>query len=107
MEQFYDQQSGAENSDTIRAMFTLGASLGKQVIVEGIETEDQLASLKTFDCTHGQGFLLAVPLTARQASALLTSPFLGTPVQTSEAVPVAAYLPFASRLQTPSLVRIH
>jgi len=64
-------QGSAENSEIVRAVITLGASLGKQVIAEGIETEAQLGRLEQLGCGHGQGYLLAEPLTARQAAVLL------------------------------------
>jgi len=66
-------QGSAEYSEIVRAVITLGASLGKQVIAEGIETESQLGRLEQLSCGHGQGFLLAEPLTARQAGALIGS----------------------------------
>jgi EAL domain-containing protein (putative c-di-GMP-specific phosphodiesterase class I) len=63
-------QGSAESSEIVRAILTLGSSLGKQVIAEGVESEAQLARLEQLECGHGQGFLMAEPLTARQAGAL-------------------------------------
>jgi EAL domain-containing protein (putative c-di-GMP-specific phosphodiesterase class I) len=45
----------------LRAICTLGGSLGMQVIAEGIETPHQLETLRQIGCTIGQGFLLARP----------------------------------------------
>jgi diguanylate cyclase (GGDEF)-like protein/PAS domain S-box-containing protein len=64
-------QASAENSEIVRAVLYLGASLDKQVIAEGIETEAQLQRLQQLGCSHGQGFLLAEPLTTGQADAFL------------------------------------
>jgi EAL domain-containing protein (putative c-di-GMP-specific phosphodiesterase class I) len=64
-------QASVPNSEIVRAVVTLGGSLGKSVIAEGIETPAQLQRLREVGCEYGQGFLLASPLPARQADALL------------------------------------
>jgi diguanylate cyclase (GGDEF)-like protein/PAS domain S-box-containing protein len=64
-------QASVPNSEIVRAVVTLGSSLGKSVIAEGIETPAQLQRLREVGCEYGQGFLLASPLPARQADALL------------------------------------
>jgi len=46
------------------AAITLGHGLGMRMIAEGIETDAQLAMLKSMGCDEGQGFLLARPLAA-------------------------------------------
>ena len=65
-------QGSAESSEIVRAILTLGSSLGKQVIAEGVESEAQLARLEQLECGHGQGYLMAEPLSAREAAALFT-----------------------------------
>jgi len=65
-------QGSAESSEIVRAILTLGLSLGKQVIAEGIETEAQLNCLEALGCGHGQGYLLAEPLAPRQVASLLS-----------------------------------
>lgn len=54
-----DQQAGI----IVRSVIDLGASLGHNVVAEGIETASQFAQLRAMRCTHGQGFLFspAVP----------------------------------------------
>jgi diguanylate cyclase (GGDEF)-like protein/PAS domain S-box-containing protein len=64
-------QANAPNCEIVRAVVTLGGSLGKSVIAEGIETQAQLQHLREIGCEYGQGFLLASPLPALQADALL------------------------------------
>jgi predicted signal transduction protein with EAL and GGDEF domain len=99
-------QGSAENSEIVRAVITLGASLGKQVIAEGIESAAQLGHLEQLHCGHGQGFLLAEPLTVRQASALLA----GMSAQTGAAAPTAdrqaSRLPLALRRQAKLLLPV-
>ena len=41
------------------------------MIAEGIETEDQLATLRGLGCRLGQGFLFSKPLRAHDAALLL------------------------------------
>jgi len=45
----------------IEGMISLAHTLGKQVIVEGVETKEQLKILKAFGCDEIQGFLLGRP----------------------------------------------
>ncbi len=62
----------------VKAIGTLAFTLGKSVVVEGIETPMQLAMLKTLFCSslkrcYGQGYLFAKPLDAESASQLLVN----------------------------------
>lgn len=79
----------AENSEIVRAVIDLGASLGKQVIAEGIETDAQLQRLVQLGCGHGQGILLAEPLTTNQAGALLAALAAESATPFVEAAPAA------------------
>ena len=60
-----------ENVEIVRAVLTLGRSLGKKVIAEGIETVQQLATLKEIGVPVGQGYLLARPMRPDQLQGLL------------------------------------
>ncbi|MBX3605599.1 MAG: EAL domain-containing protein [Piscinibacter sp.] len=64
-------QVGSKESEVVRAIVSLGASLGKQVIAEGIETESQLSQLREMGCESGQGFHLSRPMDASQVDELL------------------------------------
>lgn len=46
----------------VRSIQEISRSLGCKVIAEGIETEEELKSLRTLGITHGQGFLLGRPI---------------------------------------------
>ena len=48
----------------------LGRSLGKKVIAEGIETAEQLSTLKDIGVSLGQGYLLSRRLRSDQVPAL-------------------------------------
>ena len=47
----------------VRAVATLGRSLGMRVTAEGIETAAQLARLEELGCDEGQGYFLGRPMT--------------------------------------------
>jgi len=64
-------RSGSKEAEVVRAIVTLGASLGKEVIAEGIESESQLDQLRDMGCGSGQGFHLSRPLAAQSVDQLL------------------------------------
>ncbi|WP_426571151.1 putative bifunctional diguanylate cyclase/phosphodiesterase [Aquihabitans sp. McL0605] len=79
---------GVDPSDAeiVRAVVSLGRSLGLEVIAEGIETLDQLRSLQALGCHYGQGFLLGYPAPgdalhpdAASSPAIVLPPDLATP----------------------------
>ena len=52
-------QSGKADSGLAAAIVSLGETLDLQVVAEGIEMPEQLASLLNLGCELGQGFLFA------------------------------------------------
>ncbi|MGI3902942.1 MAG: putative bifunctional diguanylate cyclase/phosphodiesterase [Janthinobacterium lividum] len=58
----------------IRAVVSLGNSLGIRTLAEGVETPDQLARLREEGCSELQGFHLGRPLPAPRLKALLAGP---------------------------------
>tara|TARA_R110001583_G_scaffold16561_11_gene67821 strand:- start:712 stop:2631 length:1920 start_codon:yes stop_codon:yes gene_type:complete len=54
-----------DDATIVSAVIGMGKTLKHKVIAEGIETEEQLAFLKTLHCDEGQGYLFSHPLTAR------------------------------------------
>ncbi len=65
---------GSEYVEIVRAVLTLGQALGKNVVAEGIETAEQLATLRRLGVHAGQGYLLSRPLRPEQVPALLYAP---------------------------------
>lgn len=59
--------------EIVRSIITLAKSLGMEVVAEGVEQEAQLAQLRELGCHAVQGFLLARPLHAEEAIALLAA----------------------------------
>ena len=51
----------AEGRAIVRAIAGLGASLGMRTIAEGVETEEQLASVRAEGCNEVQGYLFGRP----------------------------------------------
>jgi diguanylate cyclase (GGDEF)-like protein/PAS domain S-box-containing protein len=58
----------------IDAMIRLSRDLGISLTAEGVETESQLAVLKSHGCGEAQGFLISRPVPAAEATALLSTP---------------------------------
>ena len=68
-----DLPGDAQSAAIVRAIATLGAGLGMDVVAEGIETPEQLAFAAEAGCGFGQGWHFARPLPAAEITALLTS----------------------------------
>jgi len=63
-----------QNLEIVRTVISLGRSLNKQVVAEGIETHEQLRQLRALGATIGQGYLLSRPLNPTQVQELLREP---------------------------------
>lgn len=61
--------------EIVKATISLGKSLRKQIVAEGIETETQLNALIEHGCDFAQGYFLSKPLSTGLATALLESKF--------------------------------
>lgn len=58
----------------VRSVVRLGETLGLDTIAEGVEDDQQLASLRTLRTSLGQGFLFSRPVDAADIPALLAQP---------------------------------
>lgn len=54
----------AHNDTFVDTMITMGQSLGKRVLAEGVETEKQMRFVTDHGCDLAQGFLIAKPMVA-------------------------------------------
>jgi diguanylate cyclase (GGDEF)-like protein len=61
-----------ESIAVVRAVMGLGSSLGMATIAEGVETAEQLETLRQEGCTLAQGFLFSAAVPAAEIGALLT-----------------------------------
>ncbi len=68
---FVDRLEGGNDSPLARAVIGLGATLGLQTIVEGIEHADQAQWLSDIGCEVAQGFYLAEPMDVATINTLL------------------------------------
>ena len=67
---FVRELSTSRDADSIvRAVLNVAHSLGKQVVAEGVETEQHCSQLKAMGCDVGQGYLWSRPLPADQFAA--------------------------------------
>ena len=64
---------GAESQKAgiLRTIATLAGLLGLEVVVEGVETDDQLLRVQALQCGFAQGFLFSRPLDVRQVNEML------------------------------------
>ncbi|HLI57534.1 MAG TPA: EAL domain-containing protein [Actinomycetota bacterium] len=62
---------GPEETAVVRAILSLAATLGMEVVAEGIESRWQADKLRDLGCGLGQGFLFAAPLPAADLRAAL------------------------------------
>jgi len=63
-------ESGA-GSVILRSIVALAHELGKNVVVEGVETEDEVGLLRTIGCQFGQGLYYGEPMAERDALQLV------------------------------------
>ncbi len=70
-------QLGHSGSGTeiVRTILAMAHSLGMKVIAEGVETGEQLSTLRSLDCEFVQGFFFARPVGELEAGNLLEKPF--------------------------------
>ena len=66
-----EMATSADAAAIVRAIVTLGASLGIQVTAEGIETAEAAELLAEQGCTEGQGFFFSRPRPRSEADALV------------------------------------
>jgi len=71
-------QQRPRNAEIVRAVLTLGLTLGKSVIAEGVETEEELRVLRDLGVPLAQGYLLSRPLNPEAAMQLLQNRTVNT-----------------------------
>ncbi len=60
-----------EDEAIVRALIALGKDLGKRVIAEGIEREEERRALLALGCVEGQGYLFGLPTPKAETTAML------------------------------------
>ena len=74
-----------QDAPIVRAVLSLGSSLGMKVVAEGVETDEQLDMLTALGCDQAQGFYFARPMPAHDVAGFLTSFHLHSPSSTAAA----------------------
>jgi EAL domain-containing protein (putative c-di-GMP-specific phosphodiesterase class I)/CheY-like chemotaxis protein len=59
-----DLTSNPDDAAIVRAVISIGNSMGLELVVEGVETEAQLGWLRRYRCEKIQGYYFSPPLTA-------------------------------------------
>jgi len=68
---FIEKLSEPSSRDIVKTILDLGRSADMNVIAEGIETTEQLETLRRLGCQMGQGFWLSKPMSAQAIEAHL------------------------------------
>ena len=63
-----------DSAAILRAVASLGTSLGMAITAEGVETAEQLDRIRGENCTHVQGYLTGRPMSADAIAAFLAKP---------------------------------
>ena len=74
-----DVETRKDMRDIVESVALLGHRLGLEVIAEGVETQEQLALVRSFACECVQGFIYSKPVAAESAAELLRSGFAAAP----------------------------
>lgn len=76
-----DRQTASSDAAVIAAITALAHSVGMSVVAEGVETDFQLALLRSVGCDGAQGYFFSTPVPAEKATIVLAASFgLGSPV---------------------------
>ena len=67
--------NGTRDISIVRSIVELGRGFGTDVVVEGIESEAICEQLIALDCTLGQGYLFARPMSGEEFTLWLPNPF--------------------------------
>ncbi|MCK8785635.1 EAL domain-containing protein [Roseomonas sp. NAR14] len=66
-----DVEASRDSEAIVRAVVSLGQSLGLEILAEGIQSEAVASRLVTIGCALGQGYLFGGPMTGVEATAWL------------------------------------
>jgi EAL domain-containing protein (putative c-di-GMP-specific phosphodiesterase class I) len=67
-----------DDREIVHTIIALGRKLGMTLIAEGIESQTQVDMLLAMGCLYGQGYLFSKPLSATDATALLSAELMAT-----------------------------
>jgi EAL domain-containing protein (putative c-di-GMP-specific phosphodiesterase class I) len=73
----HNLKTESENVELIRTYVQLGQGLNLEVIAEGVETYEELQTLRSLGCVKAQGYLFDRPLSVEDATDVLQANWLG------------------------------
>jgi EAL domain-containing protein (putative c-di-GMP-specific phosphodiesterase class I) len=82
-----DMDTRNDVRDIVGAVTALAHQLGLEVIAEGVETEGQLAQVRSLGCEYVQGYFFSKPVDGERAAELLRTGFPPSPGSGSVAAP--------------------
>jgi diguanylate cyclase (GGDEF)-like protein len=65
-----DVPGNREAAAIVRAIATLGGTLGKTITAEGVETDEQLKAVRALGCSQAQGYLISTPRPVNELAAI-------------------------------------
>ncbi len=69
----HGQKDKGRSLDIVKAVVNFGRVLGREVIAEGIETEEEMQAMQAAGVTHLQGYLFSKPISATHLEALIAT----------------------------------
>ncbi len=66
-----DITTSADDAEIIRAIVTIGKTLNKTVVAEGVETQEQVDILREYGCDQIQGYFFCPPIPAEELTEFL------------------------------------
>ena len=68
-------EEDAKSASIVKTILMLGENLGIEVVAEGIESQQQLAHLRSLGCILGQGYLFSRPASPLEARGMIRDKF--------------------------------
>jgi EAL domain-containing protein (putative c-di-GMP-specific phosphodiesterase class I) len=68
-----DIASDPSNLELVRTIISMGHSLHRRVVAEGVESDEQARLLRELDCDEMQGYLASAPISSEELLRLLTT----------------------------------
>jgi EAL domain-containing protein (putative c-di-GMP-specific phosphodiesterase class I) len=75
----HEMTTSADDASIVQAVISMGKSLKQRIIAEGVETQEQHASLLALHCDEGQGYFFSRPVAAGAIATLLQASPAGGP----------------------------
>jgi diguanylate cyclase (GGDEF)-like protein len=69
----FDMIANGDAAAIVTSILGLGRALGRPVVAEGVETEEQLELLRSQGCNHVQGYLIGKPLPIESYASLISA----------------------------------